>query len=152
MNSKKASAVNCQKSKVNGRQGLMALPSIMVIAVLVFVAGIGLAGSGFFENMMGFADADAKRALFAAEAGVEDAFNRVVKNKKCNSGGTPPCSNYSLPAGEGTAQISVSDTGGSQKTILSTGTVRGKQKKIRAVVNFDANNKATLESWEEIVD
>lgn len=130
----------------------MALPSIMMISLLVLIAGIGIASSGFSENLMGFADADAKRALASAEAGVEDGFNRIVKNKKCNDGGVPSCSSYSLALAEGNVSVSVSGAGASPKTIEAIGTVRGKQKKVRATVTFDSNNKASLGSWTEVAD
>lgn len=131
-------------------RGVMALPSIIVISLLVLIAGIGVASTGFFESIMSYGEADAKKALFIAEAGAEDAFQRVVRDKLCNEGGVPSCSSYTLAIGEGSASIAVSGSG--TKTIVSEGTVKGKRRKVQVVVSFDSSYKATQTSWQEITN
>lgn len=127
------------------QKGVMALPSIIVISLLVLIAGIGIASSGFFENMMSYGDVNSKKALVYAEAGAEDAFERLVKNKNCS------CSSYSLNFSDGGAAITVSG-GASDKTIISDGTVSGKKRKVQVGVSFDANDKASQTSWQEIAN
>lgn len=131
-------------------RGVMALPSIIMISLFVLVAGIGLASSGFFESIMGYGDSDGRKALFVAEAGAEDAFQRVVRNRLCNEGGIPSCTSYAFSAGEGTATVGVAGT--NPKTIVSSGVVRGAQRSVQVVVSFDALEKATQTSWQEITN
>lgn len=121
------------------------MPSIIMISFLVLIAGIGIASSGFFENMMSYGDVNSKKALVYAEAGAEDAFERLVKNKNCS------CSSYSLSFSDGSAAIAVSG-GASSKTVVSEGTVNGKKRKVQVTVSFDANDEATQTGWQEIVD
>lgn len=144
------SRVRCQVSS----RGLIALPSILLMSILVLAAGIGIASSSFFENAMSSGDAETKKALAAAEAGAEDAFLRVVKNKLCNEGGTPPCASYTIALSGGfpPSSATVTISGSSPKTILSVGTTGDKTRKIQVIVSFDAVNKATQTSWQEITN
>ncbi len=135
---------------IRSQRGVMALPSIIMISLLILIAGIGIASSGFFENIMSYGDVNSKKALFYAEAGAEDAFRRVIKAKKCNEGGSPSCSSYSLTFSDGSANITVS--GSNSKTIVSEGVVTAKKRKIQVVVSFDSANEATQTSWEEITN
>ena len=127
------------------QSGVMALPSIIVISLLILIAGIGIASSGFFENMMSYGDVNSKKSLVYAEAGAEDAFERLVKNKNCS------CSSYTLNFDNGSAAIAVSGDA-SSKTIVSEGAVSDKKRKVQVVVSFDANDKATQISWQEITN
>lgn len=99
---------------------------------------------------MSAGDRDSKKALTVAETGAEDAFIRVVRNKRCNEGGTPACSSYTLTLTDGTATITV--TGSGSKTIVSQGTVGNKTRKIQVDVSFDSNNKATKTGWAEVTN
>jgi hypothetical protein len=128
----------------------MALPSIIMISVLILVAGVGIGSSGFFEVVMSGDDVDSKTALSNAEAGAEDALERVVRNKLCNEGGSPSCSSYTLTFTEGTAAITVSGT--SPKTITSEGKLKNIKRKVQISVSFDSNNKATVTSWQEVTN
>ena len=140
--------VNCKIE--NFERGVMALPSIIMISLLVLIAGIGLATSGFFEMAMSYGDGDAKRALSLAEGAAEDAFQRVVRNRLCNEGGNPSCTSYTLSLDQGTATVTVA--GASTKTIVAEGVVKGKHRRVEVVVSFDAYNKATQTSWRELTN
>lgn len=133
-------------SKFSGQRGVMALPSIIVISLLVLIAGIGIASSGFFENLMSYGEIGSKKSLLAAEAGAEDAFERLTRDKDCSS-----CLSYSLSFDDATTNIIVSNSGANQKTITSEGNYRGKKRKVQVVVDFDSiTDKATQTSWQEI--
>ncbi len=135
-------------------EGVIALPAIILMSGLILIAGLGIASSSFLENAMSYDDADSQKALAAAEAGARDAFLRLVKNKLCNQGGTPPCLAYALSFTDTTATstAAITVTGVNPKTILSTGSVNGKIRVVQVVVAFDSNNKATQTSWREITD
>ncbi|MBI4993400.1 hypothetical protein HZC33_00350 [Candidatus Wolfebacteria bacterium] len=130
--------------------GVAALPTIVIISMIILVVGIGVASSGFVEGLSSFGELENKKALFAAEAGAMDAFKRIGKNINCNSGGTPNCSNYSLIIGDATAMVSVSGSG--VKTIISNGQVGFKKAKIQVIVSIDANGKITQTSWQQLTN
>ncbi len=130
-------------------KGVAALPTILIIAMVILLVGIGIASSGFIENLSSFGELENKKALFTAESGARDAFKRIVRDKNCNSG-TPTCLSYSLIVGDGTASVSI--TGGDVKTIISIGNVNNKISKIQVVVSFDTYGKATQTSWQQITD
>jgi hypothetical protein len=129
---------------------VVALPAVLVIAALVLIAGIGIASSGFWASSIGAGDNGSKIALAIAEAGAEDAFLRVVRNKQCNTGGTPACDAYTLTFPLGAAEVTVA--GIAPKTILSQGVVGSIRRKVQVEVAFDANDKATQTSWKEVTN
>lgn len=131
-------------------RGIAALPTILIIAMVILLVGIGIASSGFVENLSSFGELENKKALFTAESGARDAFKRIVRDKNCNSGGTPTCLSYSLIVGDGTASVSI--TGEDIKTIISVGNVNNKISKIQVVVSFNVYGKATQTSWQQITN
>lgn len=137
-----------EADKRGSTEGVIALPAIILISMLVLVAGIGISSSSFLEDSMSFDDSSSKKALAIAEAGAEDAFLRIVKNKICNEGGTPDCSSYALSLMGGTADISVA--GGSNKVITAEGVLGNKKRKVQVNVSFDGNDEATQTNWQEI--
>lgn len=135
---------------MNCAKGVAALPTILIIAMVILLVGIGISSSGFIEGLSSFGELENKKALFAAESGAKDAFERIVKNKNCNVGASPTCLNYSLSVGDGTASIAIS--GSDIKTIISSGTVNNIIAKIKVIVSFDQYGKATQTSWQQITD
>ena len=131
-----------------GKKGIAALPTVVVIALIVLVAGIGIVSTGLVENAITAGEDQTRGALYAAEAGVHDAIERIVRNKDCASSGTPSCASYSLAIGDATAAIAVSG-GASSKTIISTGTLGNKTRQITTTVAIDINNKITVTGWAE---
>lgn len=136
---------------ITEKTGLAALPTVVVIAIIVLVAGIGVLGTGMVENALTFGEKESREALYAAEAGAHDATLRVLRNKDCNNGGAPSCSSYTLAVGEASANITVAGAT-SPKTIVSTGTRQNKTRQIRITAEIDANNKVTITSWVEVVN
>ena len=133
------------------KSGVAALPTIVIIALIVFLAGIGMVGTGLVENAVTFGEGESRQALYAAETGVHDAIERLVRNKDCNNGGSPSCASYSFTVGSGSVSITITGAS-SPKTILATGTKNNKTRRIQTVVAIDANNKITVSSWSELTD
>jgi Tfp pilus assembly protein PilX len=131
-------------------RGVAALPVISIIAMLILLAAIGAAGSGFIEGLISYSELENKQALFAAEAGAKDAFKRIVRNKNCNQPPTPTCDSYTLSVGSAASSITVS--GDNPKTIISSGQVENIIAKIEVIISFDSNNKAEQTSWRQITD
>lgn len=124
-------------------QGVAALPVIIMIAMIIVIAGLGIAGRGFIEALVSFGDYESKRALYVADAGAQDAFKRLARNKNCS------CT-YDLAIDSGVAKIMV--TGTNPKTILSLGELGNKKRKIQVTVSWDTNDKATYTGWKEVTD
>lgn len=124
-------------------KGVAALPTVVIISVIILVAGLGIAGSSLVETLVTGGDYEAKIALYAAESGAQDAFQKMVRNKNFS---TP----YSLSVGGATSNVSFSGT--NPKTITSEGLYRQKKKKIEIVISWDGNDKATYTSWKEVTN
>lgn len=125
------------------RRGVAALPTVLIIAMVVVIASIGIASSGFVESLVSFGDYESKQAFAVAEAGAQDALKRLVRDKTCTC-------NYTLTLGSGTATITVSGT--NPKTIASVGAVGNKKRKIEVTVSWDGNDKASQTAWQEVTN
>jgi hypothetical protein len=136
-------------SNIKCQKGVAALPAIIVIAMVILLVGVGISSTGFIENLSSYGELENKKALAAAEAGAADGFERLVRNRSC--GGSCP-NNYTIVVGDADADVVISDDTASTKKIISTGRVGFKRVKIQVIVSFDANGKATQDSWQEIVD
>ena len=136
---------------LRGESGVAALPTVVVIALIVFLAGIGMVGTGLVENAVTFGESESRQSLYAAETGIHDAIERLIRNKDCNNDGSPSCASYSFAVGSGSVSITIVGPS-SSKTILATGTKNTKTRRVQAVVAIDINNKITVSSWSELID
>ena len=132
-------------------KGVAALPTIILIAMIILLAAAGVASSGFINGLISYGELESKKTLFAAEVGARDAFERVVRNKRCNIDASPPCSSYSFIVDDATASIIVSGSGNS-RTIVSTGQIGIIKSTIQVEISFDANDKAIQTSWQQITN
>lgn len=139
-----------KNSQLHCVKGVAALPTIIVVSMIILLIGVGLTSSGFIEGLGSFGELESKKSLFAAEAGAMDAFKRISRNTACNTGGSPDCSNYNLAIGDATATISVS--GANTKTIISIGQVGLKKSKIQVLVSIGADGKITQTSWQQLTN
>jgi len=113
---------------------------VLVALTLAFLA------TSFVNSTYGFEIGE--RAKAVAAAGAYDALIRLERNKDLSpSGGS-----YNLPLGSDSATVSVtqsSPTSG-QVTIVSTATIVGRTRSVRAVVSRDSNTgQITLTSWQQ---
>ncbi len=127
------------------------MPTIILIAMVILLAAVGVASSGFIGGLISYGELESKKTLFAAEVGARDAFERVVRNKRCNIDASPSCSSYSLVVGDATVSIIVSGSGNA-RTVVSTGQIGVIKSKIQVEISFDANDKGTQTSWKQITD
>lgn len=144
------------KQKFFNEKGAMALSSVLALSLILLALGLAMAYSGFIQSDITYNQDKAAIAFYVAEAGAKDAMQKVVRNKNYNNAG------YILAFENGSANISachnndiVACSGISlqQTEILSTGLAGANTKKVRVVLNTDANSdgsgKVTIESWEE---
>jgi len=119
---------------MNNNKATAALPAMLFIGG-IFVE-IGLAGAfiSFYLNLRGFGIKMSAEALAAAEAGVQDALIKIIRNKDFTSSG------YDLTVGNRSANVVVcKDTcaGTGKHKITSIGSALVKRRKIEAVVNVN---------------
>ncbi len=120
---------------------------------MLFIGGIiveiALAGAfiSYYLSQSGFGVKISAEALAAAEAGVQDALIRIIRDKNFSSAG------YNLTVGNRSANIIVckdSCAGTGKHKITSTGTAMLKRRKIEAVANVDSvTGEVKIESVQE---
>lgn len=129
-------------------KGVMALSSILALSLILLALGMAMAYSGFMQNDIVSNQDKAAAAFYAAESGAKDAMQKVVRNKNYSNAG------YTLAVAGGTATVAVNKTSDIRTEILSTGVVGVNTKKIRVMLNTDADNngngRITIETWEEV--
>lgn len=137
------------QKKCFNEKGAMALSSVLALSLILLALGLAMSFSGFVQSDITYNQDKAAVAFYAAEAGAKDALEKVVRNKNYSNTG------YTLSLADGSANIVVNkDILAPERTeILSTGASGANTKKIRVVLNTNANNdgngKITIESWEE---
>ena len=125
------------------KEGIIALPTIIIISLIVMLIGVGLAGTGFIETLVGLGAYESEQALYIAEAGAQDAYKRLVRNKNC-------ACNYSLAIGVGSVTITVSGT--NPKIVRAEGRVRNKRRTIQIILSWNAHDRVAHGGWREVTD
>lgn len=131
----------------NSKSAFASLPIMLLIGgmfVEMVIAGVFVA---YFLGQSSFGVKYSQDALTAAQAGVDDALIRIVRNKDFNS-------NYTFAVGSSSVQVSVcKDTcaGVNKSQIDSIGTAFNKKREIRAIININnLTGEVKLESEKEI--
>ena len=133
-------------------KGIAAIVTVIVIALIVLIAGIGISQTGFVETALTSGEKESRKAFYAAQAGVQDALARITRNKDCNNGVAPLCSSYSFSVDDASVSITVSGVS-TPKTIIAIGTEKNKTRTIQAVADINAaTNKVTITSWNELTN
>ena len=121
---------------------------------MLFIGGIiveiALAGAfiSYYLSQSGFGVKMSAEALAAADAGVQDALIKIIRDKNFSSAG------YNLTVGNRSANIVVckdSCSGTGKHKITSTGTAMLKRRKIEAIVNVNSTTgEVKIESVQEM--
>ena len=133
-------------------KGIAAIVTVIVIALIVLIAGIGISQTGFVETALTSGEKESRKAFYASQAGIQDALARIARNKDCNNGIAPLCSSYSFSVDDASVSITVSGVS-TPKTIIAIGTEKNKTRTIQAVADINAaTNKVTITSWNELTN
>jgi len=139
---------NC-KLKIR-KHAFASLPVILLIGGMLVELGIAGAFVAYFLSQSGLAVRLSQDAFSAAQAGVEDALIRIVRDKNFNPSPNP----YVISIGNSAVQITVcKDTcaGVNKFQIDSLGTSLNKARKIRAIIGVNGlTGEVKLESENEI--
>jgi len=133
------------------RNGFASLPVILLIGGMLVEIGIAGAFVAYFLSQSGFGVKSSQDAFAAAQAGIQDAMIKIVRDKNFN---TYPNS-YTISVGSNSAQVSVcKDTcaaGVNKSQVDSTGSASIKRRKIRAIIGVNSlTGEIKLESENEI--
>jgi len=130
------------------RHGMAALPTLLALSGIVLTVSLGMAISSQISNYLNTGSTRSTEALYAAQAGLNDALWRLARNKNYEN-----LSGYNLAVGSGTANIVIDrdEPVVNQTTVTVSGTVSGRTRKIQAVINVTATVGALSQaSWTEI--
>jgi len=119
---------------MNNNKATAALPAMLFIGGIIVEIGIAGAFISYYLSQSGFGIKMSAEALAAAEAGVQDALIKIIRNKDFTSSG------YDLMVGNRSANVVVcKDTcaGTGKHKITSIGSALVKRRKIEAVVNVN---------------
>jgi hypothetical protein len=140
---------------MDNNKATAALPAMLFIGGIIVEIGIAGAFISYYLSQSGFGIKMSAEALAAAEAGVQDALIKIIRNKDFTSSG------YDLTVGNRSANIivckdtktvsSLCDTENSGKhEITSIGSALVKKRKIEAIVNVNsATGEVKIESIQE---
>lgn len=125
-----------------------ALPAMLFIGGIIVEIGIAGAFISYYLSQSGFGVKMSAEALAAAEAGVQDAIIKIIRNKNFTSSG------YDLAVGNRSTNVVVckdSCSGTGKHKITSIGSAAVKRRKIEAVVNVNSTTgEVKIESILEV--
>lgn len=143
------------------RRGIIALPTILLISGIVLEISIALALVAYFLLQSGAGNKFSFEALLMAQAGVDDAVMRIIRNNDFGSGTVSytlttdiirkvdvvVCRGYRI-----TSNVCDLDQAISGKTeVDSLGKSLNKNRKLRAIININPeNSEIKIETIEEI--
>lgn len=143
--------MNVKNKKEFFEKGAVALTSVLFFLVIFLALGLAVSFSSYIQNEITSNQGKSSRAFYIAEAGIEDASQKITRNRDYEN-----ISGYELAVEDGGAGVEVlilsppTEVMSGQTQVISTG-VQGKNtKKIRVVLDIDINGKTTTSLWEEL--
>lgn len=139
-------------SKYRVGRGVAVLPLVIISSFIILVVGAAVAFVTFFENQTAFSARKAGEALVASQAGVNDALQKILRDRNFNS-------SYILTIDGAEAEVAVIkdvvDCAGAFMgktfTVESLGKAQNRQRKIRAAVSADCETgQVVVVSMKEI--
>jgi len=125
------------------QSGLVALPSIVILSIIMLTIGIAMSFSSFTQNNISYDSYISQKAYYAAEAGINDAIMKITRNKNYSA-------DYSLSINGYAADIAFDTSTPNQTKITSASAINNYTKKIQAILNVTANGKVMIASWNEL--
>lgn len=131
--------------------GIAALPSILIITLILLAVGLILTTTSVIESAISFAQKRSIESFYLAEAGLKDALMKITRNKNYTSADDSTClAGVCTLTFDDNKKAEVTVTGTDPKTVIVTGSVGNIKRKISNVVNVDTYGKVTHQNWEEI--
>lgn len=118
---------NCGFRKNNSEKGAALLIAVLFFLIISVTIVVGSSGPVIADRKAAQNLIKSKASYFASEAGVEDALYRVKKNKQISN---PEITTLN----DGTASTVVTDSGGGEKEIISSGNISGNTRNVKTSV------------------
>jgi len=119
-----------QKNK-NSKNGFAALYLTVLILAVIIAISVSISILTFSQQKISRNITKSSQAYYAAEAGIEDALLRLIKNLNWSSP-------YTLSVDNGTSTIEISDIVGGSRTITSEGNVAERRRKIQVAYEISS--------------
>lgn len=123
------------------KTGAIALPVILMLASMILAIGLAINYSSNNKIETSKNNENALNALYIAESGVQDASEKISRNKNFNG-------NYTLTVSAGSATITVINSLPTV-TIESKGSYSGNFKTVKATLNVDNDGKIATSTLRE---
>jgi hypothetical protein len=131
------------KKYLFSQSGLVALPSIVILSIIMLTIGIAMSFSAFTQNNISYDNYISQKAYYIAEAGIKDATMKAARNKNYNT-------DYELTINGESANVTFDTSIPNQTKITSASAINNYTKKIQVVLNITTNGKVTIMSWNEL--
>ena len=133
------------------QKGIAALPSILIITLILLAVGLILTTTSVIESTISFAQRKSLESFYLTEAGLKDALMKITRNKNYTGADDLTCSaGVCTLTFDDNKKAEITVTGTDPKTVIVIGSVGNIKRKISNVVNVDTYGKVTHQSWEEI--
>ncbi len=118
--------------------------SVLVVGAIGVAITVSLLLLGLGSSRTSFVITQSYQAKALANACVEEALQHIRDS-------TPFTGNGSLTLGQGTCSYAVTNQGGQNRTVTTSGTVGSVVRKVRIVVS-GINPSIVIASWQEVSD
>lgn len=129
-------------SHLQAQSGYVALLSVLILGAVAASVGIALLVSGTDSQRASLVEQRSKQARSLAVACAQEAL-QVVHDTTTYTG------TNNLTLGQGSCTYTVTDTGGSNRTITASGTVGNVVKKVQVYVTIGSSS-ISVTSWQEV--
>ena len=129
---------------INSKSGFITLISVLVAGVIAAAIATSLILFGLGASRTAFSLEQSNQAKGLANACAEEALQRIQSSVSFTGGDT-------LALGQGTCDYTVTNQGGQNRTIVSTGTVASIVRRVRVVID-KITPSINIVSWQEVAD
>jgi hypothetical protein len=130
--------------QTSGQRGYVALISVLIVGAVSLVAALGILTSGTESQRSTLVMQQSTQAQGLASACAEESLQVIHDN-------TAYTGTNSLALGVGSCAYTVTNTGGQNRVIDTTGTVNTVVRKLKVYVTITATS-ITVTSWQEVAD
>lgn len=130
--------------KRNKQAGYVALMAVLVVGAAATAIALGLLTSGIDSQRSVLVQQQSTQARNLASACAEEALQQINDNTSFTTTGA------NLSLGQGTCTYTVTNAGGSNRTITATGTVNSVVRKLNISAIIGASS-ISITSWQEVI-
>jgi hypothetical protein len=130
----------CSKNQ----DGYVALIAVLIVGAASLAIGLTLLTTGTDSQRAALATQQSMQARSLADACAEEALQQIYTSASFTG-------SSNLSQGQGSCTFTVTNTGGNNRTIDTTGTVSGVVRKVKVYVTITSSS-ISITSWQEVAD